>query len=97
MKLKKHEKAALVTQDAPHIWEVKIPNHPNGVPQMHCGSRRDAERVLELYPDSTMTKIYLPHAPDTVNVQATDLGTDAQLNEGAPALPESQAEELNLS
>ena len=97
MKLKKYEKAVLVTQDAPHMWEVKIPNHPNGVTQMHCGQRRDAESLLEKYPGATMTKFYLPHTPDTVNVQATYLGTESQLNEGAPALPESQAEELNLS
>ena len=25
----------LMRQDAPHYYEVKIPNHPNGVPQMH--------------------------------------------------------------
>ena len=34
----------LVAQDAPHLWEVKIPNHPNGVKQMHCGNLKDAER-----------------------------------------------------
>ena len=53
----------LMRQDAPHYYEVKIPNHPNGVPQMHCGNIKDAERLLEMYPDSTIEKIYLPHPP----------------------------------
>ena len=55
-------------QDFPHYYEVKIPNHPNGVPQMHCGNIKDAERLLEMYPDATIEKIYLPHPPQTVDV-----------------------------
>ena len=61
----------LAKSDAPHYYEVVIPNHPNGVPKMHCGMKKDADRLLELYPDATMTKIYLPHPPQTVEVQAT--------------------------
>ena len=92
---RKHQ-GELVAQDAPHIWEVKIPNHPNGVKQMHCGNRKDAERLLEIYPDATMNKRYFPGPPDTVNVQATDLGKEESLQEASKALPESQAIELEL-
>ena len=86
----------LVAQDAPHLWEVKIPNHPNGVKQMHCGNRKDAERLLEIYPDATINKRYFPGPPSTVNVQATDLGTEQALQEAAPALPQSEQEPLDL-
>ena len=36
----------------PHYYEVKIPNHPNGVPQIHVGNIKDVERILEMYPDA---------------------------------------------
>ena len=87
----------LVAQDAPHLWEVKIPNHPNGVKQMHCGNREDAERLLEMYQDATIDKRYFPGHPSTVNVQATDLGTELALGEAAPALPQSELEPINLN
>ena len=92
--LSKKQATDLVAQDAPHIWEVKIPNHPNGVPQMHCGNRKDAERILELYPDATMSKLYLPAPPSTVNVRAENLGQEEVLKEAVPALPESELEEF---
>ena len=66
----------LMRQDAPHYYEVKIPNHPNGVPQMHCGNVKDAESLLEKYPDATMTKIYLPHPPQTVDVPYISVAPD---------------------
>ena len=69
----------LMRQDAPHYYEVKIPNHPNGVPQMHCGNIKDAERLLEIYPDATMTKIYLPHPPQTVDVPHVRVAPDLEL------------------
>ena len=85
----------LMRQDAPHYYEVKIPNHPNGVPQMHCGNVKDAERLLEIYPDATMTKIYLPHPPQTVDVPYISVAPDLELPM-RQILPESQAEPLDL-
>ena len=85
----------LVRQDAPHMWEVKIPNHPNGVPQMHCGNRRDAERLLELYPDATISKLYLPHPPQTVDVSSVTMAPDPQLSE-QKILPESELQPITL-
>ena len=90
------QQSQLVAQDAPHIWEVKIPNHPNGVSQMHCGNVKDAERLLEIYPDATMSKLYLPAPPSTVNVVAQNMGKEEALNEGKKALPQSELETLDL-
>ena len=104
MKLRKSE-PALVKSDAPHYYEVKIPNHPNGVPQMHVGNIKDVERILEMYPDATMTKIYLPHPPQTVEVQATSIEEPIALPtlkiEGQEIpmqqnLPQSDLEKLKL-
>ena len=95
----------LQRQDFPHYYEVKIPNHPNGVPQMHVGNIKDAERILEMYPDATMTKIYLPHPPQTVEVRATSIEEPVALPtlkiEGQEIpiqqnLPQSELKELEL-
>ena len=99
MKLRKqeiYEEMAIVGRELPHYFEVKIPNHPNGVSQMHCGNRKDAERLLEIYPDATLNKRYFPGPPSTVNVHATNLGKEEVLQEAAKALPESEAIKLEL-
>ena len=85
----------LVRQDAPHYFEVKIPNHPNGVPQMHCGNIKDAERILEMYPDATMTKIYLPHPPTTVDVPYVRVAPDLELPM-QQSLPHSELQSIDL-
>ena len=85
----------LVRQDAPHYYEVRIPNHPNGVPKMHCGMKKDADMLLEKYPDATVEKIYLPHPPDTVDVPHVRVDPDLELPM-QQSLPESTLEELKL-
>ena len=75
----KNVQSQLVRQDAPHYYEVKIPNHPNGIPKMHCGNIKDAERLLEMYPDATIEKIYLPHSPQTVDVPHVSVAPDPEL------------------
>ena len=77
--LSKKKQSELVANDPPHYYEVKIPNHPNGVPQMHCGKLRDAESLLEKYPDATIEKIYLPHPPQTVDVPHVRVASDPEL------------------
>ena len=77
MKIKKQD--SIVKSDQPHYYEVKIPNHPNGVPQMHVGNIKDVERLLELYPDATVEKIYLPHPPQTVDVPHISIAPDPEL------------------
>ena len=73
------KESQLARNDAPHYYEVKIKGHPNGVPQMHCGKIKDAERLLEMYPGSTMSKIYFPHPPETVDVSYVTMENDKQL------------------
>ena len=85
----------LQRQDFPHYYEVKIPNHPNGVPQMHCGKLKDAERILEMYPDATIEKIYLPHPPQTVDVPHISVAPDLELPM-QQILPESELQPLDL-
>ena len=103
MKIKKQD--SIIKSDQPHYYEVKIPNHPNGVPQMHVGNIKDVERILEMYPDATMVKVYLPHPPQTVEVQATSIEEPVALPtikiEGQEIpiqqnLPQSELKELEL-
>ena len=91
----KDSNSDLARTDLPHYYEVKIPNHPNGVPQMHCGKLRDAERILEMYSDATIEKIYLPHPPQTVDVPYVKVAPDLELPM-QQILPESKLEPLNL-
>ena len=85
----------LVTQEPPHMWEVRIPNHPNGVPKMHCGNEKDAQRLLEMYPDATISKFYLPHPPQTVDVPYVSVAPDFELPM-QQVLPESELQPLDL-
>ena len=94
MKLRKKEQG-LVKTDLPHYYEVKIPNHPNGVPKMHCGMKKDADRLLELYPDATVEKIYLPHPPQTVDVPHVAVAPDFELPM-QQSLPQSDLQPLEL-
>ena len=92
--LSKKKQSELIAQEPPHYYEVKIPNHPNGVPQMHCGMKRDADSLLEKYPDATVEKIYLPHPPQTVDVPHVAVAPDFELPM-QQSLPQSEAEPFN--
>ena len=92
---RKHQ-SELVAQDAPHYYMVYIENQVFGANTRCCGTRKDLEMVLNLYPGSRWEEVYPPNLPGTVNVQATDLGKEESLQEAAKALPESQAIELEL-
>ena len=94
MKLKVHEEMALVANSLPHYYEVKIRDHPNGVKQLHIGSWKDVESVLERYPESTVTKIFPPAPPETVDVPYIKV-KDQELPM-QQILPESNLEEINL-
>ena len=94
MKLRKQD-PVIVKSDAPHYYEVVIPNHPNGVPKMHCGMKKDADRLLELYPDATVEKIYLPHPPQTVDVPYVRVAPDLELPM-QQVLPESELQPIDL-
>ena len=94
MKLRKYEHG-LVKSDAPHYFEVKLEDHPNGLKQLHCGTMRDLESILERYPNSKWEKIYLPHPPQPVDVPHVRVAPDLELPM-QQILPESQLEPLEL-
>lgn len=94
MKLRKQDEG-LVKSDFPHLYEVKLKGHPNGVPQIHCGRETDAISICERYPESTYKKIYLPHPPQTVDVPYVKVSPDLELPM-QQILPESQLEPIDL-
>jgi|TARA_B100000287_G_scaffold484_1_gene506 hypothetical protein len=79
----------------PHYYEIKFVNHPNGLEKVHCGTIKDVERMLEMYPDAIYSKILLPHPPETVDVPYVKVAPDLELPM-QQILPESQQEPLNL-
>ena len=104
MKLRKSE-PAIVKSEMPHYYEIKFVNHPNGLEKVHCGTMKDVERMLEIYPDAIYSKILLPHPPQTVEVQATSVEEPLALPtikiEGQEIpiqqnLPQSELKELEL-
>ena len=85
----------IVRAEMPHYYEIKFVNHPNGLEKVHCGTIKDVERMLEMYPDAIYSKILLPHPPETVDVPYVKLAPDLELPM-QQILPESQQEPLNL-
>mgnify|MGYP001262540377 CR=1 FL=1 len=85
----------IVRAEMPHYYEIKFVNHPNGLEKVHCGTIKDVERMLEMYPDAIYSKILLPHPPETVDVPYVKVAPDLELPM-QQILPESQQEPLNL-
>ena len=85
----------IVRAEMPHYYEIKFVNHPNGLDKVHCGTIKDVERMLEMYPDAIYSKILLPHPPETVDVPYVKVAPDLELPM-QQILPESQQEPLNL-
>jgi len=94
MKLKKQD-PAIVKSDVPHYFEVRFENHPNGLKKVHCGTQRDLETILEMYPGSKWEKIYLPHPPQTVDVPHISVAPDLELPM-QQILPESELQPVDL-
>jgi len=87
--LSKEQSNSLVGQDAPHYYFVRIPQPSPCCGIRCCGTRRDLENVLQLYPDATWEKIYLPTPPQTVDVPYVTIAPDLELPM-QQILPESQ-------
>ena len=64
----------LVRPDMPHYFEMTLPNGS----KRHCGTLKDVECVLSIYPDAVYAKILLP-PPQTVDVAHVSLAPDPQL------------------
>ena len=88
---RKHQ-GELVARECPHYYEMTLPNGQ----KRHCGTMKDVECVLSIYPNAIYNKILLPPTPDTVNVSAESLGQEEALQEAAKSLPESQSIKLEL-
>ena len=81
----------LVRTDLPHYFEMTLPNGN----KRHCGTLRDVECMLSIYPDAVYHKILLPHPPQTVDVPYVAVAPDFELPM-QQILPESQQQPLNL-
>ena len=86
----------LKVQECPHYYELKFKNHPNGLEKVHCGTMKDVERMLEIYPDAIYSKILLPHPPETVDVPYIKVAPDLELPM-QQILPESELEPIDLT
>ena len=85
----------LTVKECPHYYELKFKNHPNGVKQVHCGTMKDVERLLEMHPDAEYSKILLPQPPETVDVPYISVAPDFELPM-QQSLPESELQPLDL-
>ena len=88
---KLQESTELLLQDTsiPHYYVVK--RGPNW--QRHCGTMKDVECLLIIYPDATVTQVFPPQ-PTTVDVPYVTI-KDQELPM-QQVLPESNLEEINL-
>ena len=65
----------LVRTDIPHYYEMTLSNGS----KRHCGTLRDVECILSMYPDAVYAKILLPHPPQTVDVPYVRVAPDFEL------------------
>ena len=82
---------SLLKQDTkiPHYYVVQ--RGPDW--KRHCGTLRDVESVLSIYPDATVTQVFPPQ-PTTVDVPYVTI-KDQELPM-QQILPQSTLEEINL-
>ena len=81
----------LVAKETPHYYEMTLPNGS----KRHCGTLRDVECILSIYPDAVYAKILLPHPPQTVDVPYVAVAPDFELPM-QQILPESDLQPLDL-
>ena len=89
--LLKDSNSDLARTDLPHYYEMTLPNGS----KRHCGTLRDVECILSIYPDAVYAKILLPHPPQTVDVPYISVAPDLELPM-QQILPESELEPLDL-
>ena len=81
----------LVRTDIPHYYEMTLPNGS----KRHCGTLKDVECILSMYPDAVYAKILLPHPPQTVDVPHVAVAPDFELPM-QQSLPQSDLQPLEL-
>ena len=72
---KRKTQSELVAKEAPHYYEMTLPNGS----KRHCGTMKDVECILSIYPDAVYAKILLPHPPQTVDVPHVAMEPDLEL------------------
>ena len=87
----KDSNSDLVRTDIPHYYEMTLPNGS----KRHCGTLRDVECILSIYPDAVYAKILLPHPPQTVDVPYVRVAPDLELPM-QQSLPQSDLQPLEL-
>ena len=80
----------IVPQECPHYYELTLPNGQ----KRHCGTIKDVECILSMYPDAVYSKVLLPPVPDTINVPHITV-KDQELPM-QQILPQSDLEPLDL-
>ena len=75
----------------PHYYEMTLPNGK----KRHCGTLKDVECILSIYPDAVYAKILLPHPPQTVDVPHVAVAPDFELPM-QQSLPQSDLQPLEL-
>ena len=91
MTLSKERSNQIVRSEMPHYYEMTLPNGK----KRHCGTLKDVECILNIYPDAVYAKILLPHPPKTVDVTHVELEPDLQLPE-QKILSESDLQPINI-
>ena len=81
----------LVAKETPLYYEMTLPNGS----KRHCGTLRDVECILSIYPDAVYAKILLPHPPQTVDVPYVAVAPNFELPM-QQILPESDLQPLDL-
>ena len=76
--------------ECPHYYEMTLPNGQ----KRHCGTMKDVECILSMYPDAIYSKVLLPPVPDTINVPHITV-KDQELPM-QQILPQSDLEPLDL-
>ncbi len=75
--LSKDMSSQIVIVEMSHYYELTLPNGK----KRHCGTLKDVECMLSIYPDAVYAKILLPPPPETVDVAHIELEPDLQLPE----------------
>lgn len=80
--------------DVSYYYKVTIKNQLHGANTRCCGTEKDLQSILELYPGSEWEKVLLPTPPATVDVPYISI-KDQELPI-QQILPESTSTPLNL-
>lgn len=67
----------LIRTDFPFFYKVTIDNE--FAPVRTCGTERDLQSVLAMYPDAKWEKVYPPAPPQTIDVMHIKVGEEQVL------------------